>query len=345
MRPVKELNNSRYIDWSEVSWTPTVEESYFSLDIDRNKLLIGTEQYIKDITSESYNLVASALLPSDSIKYILPLDPPLFHTIHDTMAIVLKIHKVDPTGTFVLFRHSDEIYPTPDIYEYFEEFLTYKDIKYVICNPTARADGRFSYTSTIRVTNYIDISDYAEKNNIEMSLDDYLTLSDEIRKHVGVLNVEPYRKVYLSRSHIERAYADTRGNTSGREGYDDDLRMYNQKLLEDFFSSRGYEIVIPDQKFLTFKEQVEYMASVKVLASITSSGLTNSLFMKDEQIVLEIVAELVHYRSSKNYYQILTPYYNHDSFIKRHLHVGVPSRRDPTEVIALLTSWENSLKL
>lgn len=345
MRPVRELNNSQYIDWSKVQWIPTTEEAYISLNIDNYKLLIGTEQYIKEITNESYDLVASDLLPSDSIKYILPLDPPLFHTIHDTMAIVLKIHKIDPTGIFVLFRHSDEMYPTPDIYEYFEDLLTYKNIKYVIVYPTARGDGKFSYTSTIRLANYIDISDYAEKHNIEISLDDYLTLSQEVREHVGVSDIEPYRKVYLSRSHIERAYADTRGNTSGREGYDDDLRMYDQKLLEDFFSSRGYEIVIPDQKFLTFKEQIEYMASVKVLASITSSGLTNSLFMKNKQIVLEIIAELVHYRSSKNYYQVLTPYYIHDSFIKRHLHVGVPSRRDPDEVIALLTSWENNLKL
>jgi len=85
------------------------------------------------------------------------------------------------------------------------------------------------------------------------------------------------------------------------------------------------------------------MTEVKTLVSLTSSGLTNMIFMQTGQTVVEIQAEIVlhiHQEQSRQetLLQRLHPFYQVLSYMRDHVIVSVPSNRDPNKVIETLTS-------
>lgn len=291
---------------------------------------------------DRFKLATNPLLESDAPKYLIILKHQFFHTIHESFALIFKLHLLDPSAVLVLYHpspaHSESKEAsdsTKKIYSYLEELLTDNNVPHVMLHPFGQDPerGTGGVSPVVKVARYIDMGKSVLKNNFHLSLDDYLNTSKTVLSHAGSSNSEPYRKIYLSRSHIDDRFFDLR---PGEVGYADDKRMDNQHVLEQYFESKGYEIVVPEKQFSTFKEQIQYMQSVKVLASITSSGISNSLFMKDGQFVLEIVAELVTRGRNSGSDQMLFDDYMHDSYMKKHTHVRVPSRRDPNEVVGSL---------
>lgn len=343
-------NTSRPIEWDLSKQTFNEEEAYIYLDLSDNRFYSSSNMdELAYRLDDRFKLTTNPLLESDAVKYLIILKHQFFHTIHESFALILKLHSLDPSAVLILYHPSpahseskESSDSTKKIYRYLEELLIDTNVPYVMLHPFGQDPerGTGGVSSVIKVAKYIDMGKSVLKNNFHLSLDDYLTTSKAVLSHVGASESAPYRRIYLSRSHIDDRFFDLR---PGEVGYADDKRMNDQHILERYFESKGYEIVVPERQFPTFKEQIQYMQSVKVIASITSSGISNSLFMQDGQFVLEIVAELVTRGRNSGSDQMLFDDYMHDSYMKKHTHVRVPSRRDPSEVVASLDALMGAL--
>ena len=71
-----------------------------------------------------------------------------------------------------------------------------------------------------------------------------------------------------------------------------DSRIDDHEKIEKYFSSIGFEIIIPEN-FKNFEDQLNYMYETKILISLTGSGLTNCIFMQPEQKIVEIFTPLI----------------------------------------------------
>lgn len=103
-------------------------------------------------------------------------------------------------------------------------------------------------------------------------------------KFIKNVDKKPFRKVYLNRkNYSERKQHDT------SLSYNEDNRIHNEHILEEYLSNNGVECMSLENKFDTFEEQINYFYSVKTLISTTSAGLTNCLYMQPGSIVIELV--------------------------------------------------------
>jgi hypothetical protein len=111
---------------------------------------------------------------------------------------------------------------------------------------------------------------------------------DFFKKMVTDKDVKPTKNVFVSR-----------GLRSGGQDYDveglshsNDDRMDDHEALEGYFADLGYDIVHAE-RFSSFQEQLDYFYSVKTIASLTGSGLTNAAFMQPGGTMFEIVTPLL----------------------------------------------------
>ncbi len=96
-------------------------------------------------------------------------------------------------------------------------------------------------------------------------------LSARIISNLQINQVEPYRKIYIS-----RAKAKAR-------------KVINETELSPFLNAKGIEIV--NLEDYSFYDQVKLMSETCILISIHGAGLTNMMFMQSNMKVLEIRKE------------------------------------------------------
>ena len=63
--------------------------------------------------------------------------------------------------------------------------------------------------------------------------------------------------------------------------------MKNEKKILNIFKKRNFEFL--DLGLLSFDEQIEYCSNVKILAGLHGTGFVNSLFMKKNSILLNLI--------------------------------------------------------
>jgi hypothetical protein len=90
----------------------------------------------------------------------------------------------------------------------------------------------------------------------------------------------PTKKIYLSRGKV--FLNTTVGDRASRE-----------EILEDYMRTLGFIVVYPED-FETYEQQLEVIASARVVASVTSSALLSSIFMSPGSTVVEFAVELFH---------------------------------------------------
>jgi hypothetical protein len=140
----------------------------------------------------------------------------------------------------------------------------------------------------------------------------------------------PHKKVFLSRRKIEFAREEEIIDKNGNS-LDSKKRMDDEVKLERFFISLGFDLVYPED-FSSFEEQLNFFYSVKTIASLTSSGLSNMVFMQPGGNVVEVVSPLVvaAINSDLGTYAPLNVemhhFYKHLAYQKSHFYFAIPNQ-------------------
>jgi hypothetical protein len=150
----------------------------------------------------------------------------------------------------------------------------------------------------------------------------------------------PYRKVFVSRKKMP-----WRENTEHAENFSfkHDNRIDDHSKIEKVFEDLGFEVMYPED-FKNFQQQLDFFYSVKTLASLTSSGIVNAVFMPPGGTIIEIVTPLItkspivsneylkehnidpsDYEIDINTVQEIHMFYHNLAFMKEHAYVGIPN--------------------
>jgi hypothetical protein len=132
---------------------------------------------------------------------------------------------------------------------------------------------------------------------------------------------DPFRRVFLSRREQGLRLQPTAIDDG--MGVDNDRRIDDYLGLEAFFRRLNFEVVTSSD-FESFEDQIRYFNEAAILVSTSGSGLTNALFMKPQQTVVELLSPLL--VTIDGYYQKQLHYfYQVVSFRKQHVHVNIPN--------------------
>jgi len=192
----------------------------------------------------------------------------------------------------VIFRLADEF---PDAVFVFDYSMIYREGTFKTFVPFTKRVldllGIENYfvnndkISGVIVNNFIQINT-GEANFLHKNLKDAVTLYRQAANLDS--SVKPFRKVYLSRSKITpRKYSNLKPGLSTNQ----DNRLYDEKILEEYMISLGLEVVSPEN-FKSMEEQVKFFNEVETLVSLTSSGLANALFMQEKTRIVELLTTI-----------------------------------------------------
>lgn len=274
-------------------------------------------------------------------KLVVTLTNSVYHFLAEDVADIIKAIKgeysdleliVDISGVANFISHR------PDLDMYYLLLQSFKDkgIKHKVVN--------FSDYKAIYIDNFFLVghgfSDFSRFPDIYEYFLDYIKDKD----------AQPTKSVYLSRKKVpepsEHIYPDPKTN---------DLisvspkRIDNEERLEELFVSLGFEVVYPED-FETFEEQLNFFYSVKTVASLTSSGLTNSIFMQPGSTVVEVITPLTARPINNGEAGYLNRefhnYYKNMATTKRHLYVGLPNPYCKMEELDdFISSHESAVKV
>lgn len=151
---------------------------------------------------------------------------------------------------------------------------------------------------------------------------------------------EPFRKVLISRK-LQGMKEDI--ESAKNFSYPNDNRIDDHEELEKIFVDLGFEI-LDTEVISDFEAQMKIFKETKVVVSLTSSGLSNAIFMPDGGTLVEIVTPLItqspvvnsnyfkeigidpkDYEMDLNLVQEIHMFYHNLAFFKNHLYVGIPN--------------------
>ena len=339
--------SSAVLPWHVLDFEITKEEVYLGIDPDREaSVIIPVSDWEQE--SSKYQLLENEYSSSDCTKIFISVNDAFYTLFHDLLPFVKKMFEYDPSIYFIIrnpWRRygNDEVTETSRTrtIEYALRFFDFLGAKYSYHGP---GDGCVA----LKVNNRLVI----EKNtdNFRLTAGDIAETFDAMRDMVLTTKekkVKPHRKVYLTRTHLVKDRSEVwEVRHGGRNRYNTDLRIENEKVLEDYFKSNGYEIVIPEKKFKTVEDQIRFFNEVEVLVGVTGSGLGNMYFMQKDQYVIDIAAELMFGDDLFGALQVVnSELYVTDAYMKRQTYIALPSRRDALEVIPRFEHLRDKLNL
>lgn len=252
---------------------PSVYQIFSS---DRYQQFIGLTPI--DVKPEDVDFSHPNIIPfiSEKPKVFISLMNGPYHFLHDALGPIIYMIKKLPHAQFVF--DSSKMWEFDKSYlNHFYTTLYKKGIDFKVLN--------FKQGDVIVANNfYLQVSG-ADCFDASNNLHEFF-LDDVINK-----DVKPFRKLYLSR----RKMLDRNYKTTIKPGptHMHDNRIINEPLLEDFLSSVGFEIIVPEE-FNSFAEQINHYYEAKTIVSVTSSGLTSACaFMKSRSNVVELMNTMV----------------------------------------------------
>lgn len=271
-------------------------------------------------------------------KIFASVSPSIFHFVAEdmlniiSMAMFVKKYSnmeiiIDISGIWEALHDGKKF----DIFWFFLKTLKDKKINHKLIN-----SKKFD---VIYIDNF-----YALPNILLTPMEKYLQLSEYLSEYIRDPEQIPYRKVYISR----KKYTDGQITTTmvnipdvGKtEVYN--ARIDDESVLEEYFSSLGFEIIYPED-FETFEDQLNFFYSVKTVASITSAGMTNQLYMKPGGNVIEIITPLiavpVNQLGQEGYVNAeFHNYYKNIASSMGHAYIGIPNLNGKAEEFKQLVS-------
>lgn len=226
-------------------------------------------------------------LVSDQPKVLVELTTSFYHLYHDLFGELLTQYELTPNAKFIV--NISQIKTMDNLPEYIKmifKFLNENNIDY---RPIDLNDNRI-----ININNLY----YRDPESESFSINNpSRKLYDFSQRYIADKNIKAEKKVYLSRKNF--IGRDLSFFIKGRLPYENDNRIDDEKKIEEYFSSLGFEVVYPDE-FKTFEEQMQFFYKVKTVASLTSSGLTNACFMQPGSTVIEISTPLISFSQIGN---------------------------------------------
>jgi hypothetical protein len=265
----------------------------------------------EDIASEKF-----LDLRSKNKKFLVNMPDNFYHYFADLCTLILAVHSVEPDTeiivdeSFFYFTHEDSLDKVPSYYKFVYEIFNNLKIKY----RTIKAPD-----TKIMINNFVMPNDI---RFFDRFLESAAFLKNYIEKYIVDNNIEPYRKVYLSRL--------AGLNTPG-------LRVDNENKLAQYFTSIGFEHT--DQNhFENINDQIRFFYESKIVCGLTGSGLTNMLFMKDFQTVIELVS-LIEFSRPNDIEPVKTEihdFYKMIAFDKKHTLISIPNQNKKQEDLTRL---------
>ena len=173
--------------------------------------------------------------------------------------------------------------PSWDFMHHFMRILEEKKIKYSLV--------KLIDYDIIYMDNFV-VADYPADSNRKTTL-----IYDFFKPSIGTKGQEPFRNVFVSRRLATGQTIDPKDDEHAKVraaglSFNNDSRMDDHEELERIFIDLGYEVVYAEN-FPTFQDQIDFFHTVKTLASITGSGLTNGAFMQPGTTMIEITTPLL----------------------------------------------------
>lgn len=279
-------------------------------------------------------------LVSNKKKIWITSSSSLYHFLTDVFISSVEWYKKHKDVHFLINmtqikQAPNHIKAAQPMLDFLIEFYKYYNISYSIID--------LNSVDYIKINNHMRF--YPPDNNVIYAN----SFFDFLQPFIVNKNTNPDKKVYLSRKKLDTynrdfSNADDHQDLISNMKRDDtmlphlnDNRIYDEEELEIFFKNKGFEIVYPED-FLTIKDQINYMYSVKTLVSVTSSGIANLLFMKQESNIIEIITPLTLAKEYKNNKIVclenqLHHFYVALSYIKNNIHILIPNQTRKTKDI------------
>jgi capsular polysaccharide biosynthesis protein len=259
--------------------------------------------------------------------YYVELQDSFFHFLLEDMSNILYNFNLNKDIVFILNAHNVLTSNQPQV-PWLLKLFKFLDINFILLN--------------FEKGKNLIIKDFYSTNNDSLyydHVDNFYHIIQRYKDRYGLINhVGPYRKVYLSRKKISDKSKQIMFSNNNPDNYNfqDDIRVDNEEKIEQYFSNFGFEIIYPEE-FHNFDDQIDYFDTVKTLVSLTSAGLSNALFMRPGQMLVELSVPLIvdGRESIHTHYQGL-------SFAKNHRYISIPSMRNSDDIIGHI---ENNLKL
>lgn len=215
-------------------------------------------------------------------KVLVWLQTTYYHTFLETLSVILMEHEKDPSMKFIILT-------TPNNRKFFSNHVMFIFKLFKILNIDYQVYDVLSNRKII-------IRNFGYYENIPLHQRGILLINKEIKRFVIDKDTLPTKNVYVSRKKVPiRPDHFTFGPSKEQNDkliFKDDYRVDDESLIEQFFIDLGFEIVYPED-FLTFEDQINYFNSVKTIASLTSAGLANALFMQKGGNMIELSTPLV----------------------------------------------------
>lgn len=254
---------------------------------------------------------------SDREKVFFTLMNGPYHFFIDSLGPFLQQLEQTPDALFII--DTGNMYEPDNSYlNFFVDALRSKGVDFRLI----KANNFKVYANNFYVQKFMDDGYNAPKRVYEFYKD-----------FIDNPDVKPFRKAYVSRSWMGPRPLH---NVVPGASFNHDNRIDDEKKLENYLESLGFDIVVPESTFKTFKEQLNYFYEVKTLVSVTSGGITNAIFMQPGGTVVELINSMVvtmgHNVSSNasglsDVEEAIHHYYTVISWRKGHNHIGVDNSR------------------
>jgi capsular polysaccharide biosynthesis protein len=244
-----------------------------------------------------------------------------YHFIIDTLSPILSQYKKNKQIRIILFSRDKTVFN--DSYYSFLKFL----IKSLEMHGISYKVVDISESPSIKLNNFIVFKGLGKThNNITKNILEY------VREYLHQTNIEPTKKIYLSRSKVNDHDLNTllNGRNPGSVIFNNDKRVDDEDAIEKFFVSNGFEVVNPEE-LKSFEDQIKLISSAKVLASLTGAGLTNMVFMHPGQKVIELTTPLLS-SGAISFHQ----HYWSLAYVSQHIYQSVPNNRKAKDLIVYL---------
>lgn len=272
-------------------------------------------------------------LRSDKRSLLVAFSSSIYHCWYESIGPVLYELSLDKNLRVIIVLRSTEIVANNVMLNHFTTLLSDINAEYIVYHSIDH-DGFF-------IDNFY-YPNFGKANVVEPTRQIY----NATRIYVDEPNKNPTKTVYLSRTKVE-GRRDVK-NISIKPGlrFYHDLRIDNEKMLEEYFRSKGIEIVYPED-FDGLSSQVNFFNDVKTLISISGSGLTNMAFMHPGNTVIELVTTLTAQTTFGNPpnegEEALHHFYPTMAYEKGHRYVGIPNINQSAEEIISFFEEKNVL--